>query len=395
MAARQATCADVQAAKSLPSLSVQFREVNGVLLLCDTSGGRWRPLVPVEDRKAVFSAIHDVAHPGIRATRRLVTARFLWPSMRSDIAAWCRDCVGCNRAKAGQQHTAKVQPIAIPQRRFSHVHVDLVGPLPVAADGSTYLLTVIDRTTRWLEAVPLKNMAAGTCTDAFLGTWVSRFGVPETITTDRGTQFTSDAWQELCTKLGSRHVTTTAYHPQSNGLVERAHRQLKDALRARQTGPDWPQHLPWALLGLRAAPKEIRGLSSAEAVFGQQLTLPGTLQHVPEALPDDMMVRMASEDPPPTVQPRTWAEVAAKNVQPALYLSPLVYVRRGGVAHALDSKYVGPYRVLRRKEKTFIILVGDREEEVSVDRLKPHQGTSPLQPAVPPSRGRPRIFKPP
>jgi hypothetical protein len=71
---------------------------------------------------------------------------------------------------------------------------------------------------------------------------------------------------------GTRHVMTTAYHPQANGLVERTHRQ-----RAREAGSDWPAHLPWVLLGLRAAPKEVSGFSSAEAVFGQPLVLPGEL----------------------------------------------------------------------------------------------------------------------
>ena len=108
-----------------------------------------------------------------------------------------------------------------------------------------------------------------------------------------------------------------------------------------------------------------------------------------------MAVKMASEDPPPTVQPRTWAEVAARNVQPALQMTSLVYVKRGGVAHALASSYVGPYRVLKRGEKTFILEIGGREEEVTIDRLKPHLGKAPLQPAVPPARGRPRIDKPP
>jgi len=155
MAARQATCADTQAALLRPSLSVQPRDVEGVSLLCDISGGRWRPLVPVADREAVFHAVHDVAHPGIRATRRLIGARFLWMGMNADVASWCRECVGCQRAKTGKPHTAAVEAIPIPQRRFSHVHVDLVGPLPVAADSSTYILTIIDRSTRWVEALPL------------------------------------------------------------------------------------------------------------------------------------------------------------------------------------------------------------------------------------------------
>jgi len=116
-----------------------------------------------------------------------------------------------------------------------------------------YLLTIIDRSTRWVEAVPLRNMEASTCTDAFIANWVARFGVPGTVTTDRGTQFTSALWSSTCTSLGIKHVLTTAYHPQSNGMVERVHRQIKDSLRARGAGPTWHSHLPWELMGLRAA----------------------------------------------------------------------------------------------------------------------------------------------
>ncbi len=80
-----------------------------------------------------------------------------------------------------------MQAIPVSARKFSHVHVDLVGPLPASSDGHVYLLTIIDRSTRWFEAVPLRNMEASTCVDAFIANWVARFGVPETVTTDRGT----------------------------------------------------------------------------------------------------------------------------------------------------------------------------------------------------------------
>jgi transposase InsO family protein len=95
------------------------------------------------------------------------------------------------------------------------------------------------------------------------------------LTSDRGVQFSSAVWEELCSTLGISHRLTTAYHPQANGLVERFHRQLKEALRARLDNQDWPSHLPWVMLGLRAAPKEDCGLSLAEMVYGEALTLPG------------------------------------------------------------------------------------------------------------------------
>ena len=174
-------------------------------------------------------------------------------------------------------------------RRFSHVHVDLVGPLPTSAEGFRYLFTLVDRSTRWVEAVPIKTMAAADCADAFIAAWVSRFGVPAALTSDRGAQFTAAVWSALCLKLGISHQMTTAYHPQSNGMVERAHRQLKDALRSRLAGVLWPQHLPWVLLGLRVAPKEDSGISSAELTYGAPLSLPGQFITAEEPPPADFV----------------------------------------------------------------------------------------------------------
>ncbi len=155
--------------------------------MCDGSTGCWRPLVPEADRLLVFKSIHSVAHLGIRARWRMIATCFVWPGMRADIASSCRDCVACKRAKVTKQPRASVQPIPIPRRRFSPIHVDLVGPLPASEDGYVYIMTMVDRTTRWLEAVPLKNISASGCVEAFLSSWVARFGVPDTFTLDRGT----------------------------------------------------------------------------------------------------------------------------------------------------------------------------------------------------------------
>jgi hypothetical protein len=205
----------------------------------------------------------------------MVSARFVWRGMGADIALFCRDCQRCARGKVTSTVRTQIQPIQLPIKRFSHVHIDTVGPLPASHGGCTHLLTMVDRSTRWAEAVPLVSISTASCAAAFINCWVSHFGVLAVLTSDRGVQFSSAVWGELCSTLGISHRLTTAYHPQANGLVERFHRQLKDALRSRLDNQDWPSHLPWVLLGLRAAPKEDSAISSAEMVYGEPLTLPG------------------------------------------------------------------------------------------------------------------------
>ena len=136
-----------------------------------------------------------------------------------------------------------------------HIHVDLVGPLP-ASRSYTYLFTIINCTTRWVEAVPLSATSTTDCAQALFKGWITRFGVPAVLTSDRGAQFTSDVCRAMCDLLGVDHVTTTAYHSEGNGMVERFHRSLKATLLARCSGGDWADQLPWVLLGLHTAPRE-------------------------------------------------------------------------------------------------------------------------------------------
>jgi hypothetical protein len=235
----------------------------------------------------------------------------------------------------------------------------------------------------------MKSMDAITCADTLVATWISRYGVPAVLTSDRGTQFVSAVWQILCSKLGIQQIFTTAYHPQANGIIERAHRQLKDALRSRLAGARWPEHLPWVLLGLRAAPKEDSAVSSAELVFGSPLVLPGQLLIEAER-PVSEFVEKLRATPPLATRPLTYAQ-AAMAVPETLTNARYVYVRQGGVVKPLSPLYQGPYKVIKSGPKFFRLQIGGREESVSVDRLKPHLGEAPVSPASPAQRGRPRL----
>ena len=265
-----------------------------------------------------------------------------------------------------------------------------MGPLPVSATGHSHIFTMIDRSTRWVEAVPLISTSTAACVEALLSTWVSRFGVPALLTSDRGVQFTSAVWSSLCHHLGISHITTTAYHPQANGMIERWHRQLKNSLCARLAASAWMEHLPWVLLGLRSVPKEDSGISSAELVYGSPLTLPGEFLDVGEVAPGHYVEKIRAN---PTSIPTRPLEAPrqVEKAQAVLQEAAFVYVQRGSAAPPLTPIYQGPYKVKEKGPKYFMVEVGGRTEAVTVDRLKTHLGTTPVEPAVPPRRGRPPL----
>nr|VZI40915.1 unnamed protein product [Spirometra erinaceieuropaei] len=217
---------------------------NGTIL-CDVSTPFHRPFVPPSLRSKVFTFLHNLSHPGSRATDKLVSDRFVWPGMHKDLKAWTRACIAYQRSKIQRHNKAPIGTFPGPGARFSHVHLDIVGPLPLS-NGCSYLLTCVDRFTRWPEVIPLPDIAASPVVKAVLSRFVTVFGAPSTITTDRGAQFESNLFLSLLSFLGCTRIRTTAYHPAANGMVKRFHRQLKASLRAAADPENWTDHLPWS-----------------------------------------------------------------------------------------------------------------------------------------------------
>lgn len=127
----------------------------------------------------MFQTVHGLSHPGTKASQKLVAAKFVWHGLKKDVREWARTCVVCQRAKVHRHIKAPLAQFSVPERRFDHVNVDLVGPLPPSR-GFTYLLTMVDRTTRWPEAVPLASTTTEEVARAFISTWVPQLMYPQT-----------------------------------------------------------------------------------------------------------------------------------------------------------------------------------------------------------------------
>ncbi|GFX64207.1 integrase catalytic domain-containing protein [Trichonephila clavipes] len=113
-------------------------------IMCDLSTGTARPYIPKQHRQDVFSAMHNLSHPGIRRSVHLMKQRFVWPSISSDVAKWARHCLACQKSKIHRHTRSPLSSFQEPSQCFDHVHLDLIGPLP-PSNGYTYCLTMIDR----------------------------------------------------------------------------------------------------------------------------------------------------------------------------------------------------------------------------------------------------------
>ncbi|XP_063841016.1 uncharacterized protein LOC135089382 [Scylla paramamosain] len=262
---------------------------NGVLMRS------WRPLtaptsdhwmvkrqivVPWVHRKKILEMAHEgnlAGHLGVRKTLGKILCHFYWPRVRGDVKEFCKTCGLCQKVGKPNQviRPAPLHPIPVVEEPFSKVVIDCVGPLPRTRRGNQYLLTIMCMSSRFPEAIPLRSINSKNIVRELVKffSWV---GIPKVLQSDQGSNFTSRAFKEILRGLKIEQRLSSAYHPQSQGCVERFHQTLKNTLRmyCEEMSVQWDEAWPLALFALRDSVQESTGFSPFELVYGHEVNGP-------------------------------------------------------------------------------------------------------------------------
>ena len=240
--------------------------------------GQLRLCVPKSKREALIAEAHAgklSGHFSPRAVYLTLTKRYWWDGMYKDVHSHCRSCLTCATYQGTGRRT---KPPLLPTPvggAFHRVGVDIM-ELPLTNNGNRYAITFIDYLTKWVESFTCSDQTSETIAKLLVDNVVCRHGVPEYLVSDQGANLLSAAMSEVYEVTGIHKNSTTAYHPQADGLVENFNRTLRAmiAKHATKYGDNWDEHLPYLLFAYRTKPHESTGESPFFLLYGRDARLP-------------------------------------------------------------------------------------------------------------------------
>ena len=353
-------------------------------------------VLPEKFRTSVIRTAHDkvAGHMGVKKTYHRVLQHFFWPRVKRDVSKYIKTCHTCQVTSKPNQtlKPAPLYPIPAVSQPFGHLLVDCVGPLPRSGSGCSYLLTIMCQSTRYPAAYPLRSITTRSVLKA-ITEFMSVFGIPKIIQTDQGSNFTSRLFSQVLKQLNVTHNMSSAYHPQSQGALERFHQHLKSLLRAYCTElkADWQDGLPWLMLAAREVVQESTGFSPNELVFAH--TVRGPLSVISD--------QWVASDPPKNLisyvngfRNRLYeaGELVKQNLQMAqkkmkqlfdrkverreFCAGDQVLVLQPLIESPFQAKFFGPCNVVRRvSEQNYLIEMPNKRKSVKVchvNLIKPY-----------------------
>ena len=279
--------------RSFKAKTKHYILINGLLYKRNRRNPQ-RPLrvIKLSEVEMILYSFHEdplAGHFGFNETFRAISERYFWPQMGNDIKGHVKSCDICQKRQK-PIWTEPLHPIKV-RRPFDRLGMDIVRPLPLTKMGNQYIIVATEYLTKWPEARALPNAKAASVASFFYEDIICRHGCPKELLTDQGTHFVNELLKAMCKRVGVKHRLSTAYHPQTNGLVERFNKTLCEIL-AKYSGmykEDWDVFLPSALFAYRTIRQNTTRYEPFYLTYGREATLPIELEiltYSPEVNPE-------------------------------------------------------------------------------------------------------------
>jgi hypothetical protein len=353
--------------------SLKYRLRRGFLKVHrgDVQDGRyWKTVVPnsTDIKRRLLKELHTVpyaGHPGYTRTLELTQSHFYWAGMSKDVRAYVLECPVCQIEKG--DHTRSrglLQNLQLPQEKWQEVMIDFIVKFPNTAQGNNCIMTVVDRATKMVHLVPCKEtMTARDVATLYWSRIGSLHGVPKAIHSDRDVRFTGSFWRALWRNLGTDLRFSTAFHPQTQGLVERTNQTVEQVLRylihQMNEVREWDLLLPTVEFILNSYPNRSTGYSPFFLNYGYEPTTPQVFlrdrrfilnESVGQFLNrmDDIFDRSQQNVRRANQQAKARYDKGRREVEYAVgdwVLVSTVNMHKQGTPNKLQRKFVGPFRV--------------------------------------------------
>jgi hypothetical protein len=351
------------------------RSLEGVKVLTTEAG---RLVVPSKLQERILAWYHlYLRHPGASKMYNTMEIGFWWKNMRQDVEHTVRTCPTCQKFKKVKKKYGKIPPKEVSAeavKPWERVNVDLIGPLTVKAKNGKFVLnalTMIDPATGWFEVKEVRNRTAEAVAEAFDDTWLSRYPRPRHIGFDNGGE-NKGLFKEMVANYGLERKPTTAYNPQANGIIERVHAVLNDALRTYELEEremkeenTWDELLSSSAFAIRASYHSTLQASPAQLVFGRDMILPITFK-----IDWDALQRNKQEE-----ANKNNARENKGRVEHEYHPGDKAYIQKERDIRKLSAPREGPFTITAvYNNGTVDLKQGAVTERVNIRRLTPHFG---------------------
>ena len=239
-------------------------------------------VIPASLRNSILKWAHNNVHHGYDRMMKRLEERYWWPLMRKDVAKLAATCHSCQSVKGGNNIPFKSGSISTFSAKniFELISIDICGPLPQTDNGNRYIVSIIDKFSRFCLLIPVKNIKTLTIIKAY-ERWLSLFGPPGAVLSDNGSQFISEIYKTYNKNFKINIKYSSPYYPETNGQIERLHRWIKERLTLISIDlgtnfideDNWDEYIPLIQHSYNSTPNNITKYSPNKIIFGNDFKL--------------------------------------------------------------------------------------------------------------------------